>query len=108
MARLITGRVTSDKPDKTIVVTVASRTTHPVYKKQYTVNAKYMAHDVKNRAKTGDIVVIRESRPLSAKKRFVLEKIVESAGEVFIEADAESGVEELIKPPKKEEKEAKS
>jgi len=93
MARLIIGRVTSDKSDKTIVVTMTSRHTHPLYKKQYTVNAKFMAHDEANQAKVGDRVQIRETRPLSARKRFTLDKILETSGDVFMESDAEAGVE---------------
>lgn len=93
MAKIITGRVSSDRADKSIVVTVTSRKTHPIYKKQYTVNSKYMAHDEKNEAKIGDRVIIRESRPLSARKRFMLHKILETSGEVFMESDAEAGVE---------------
>jgi small subunit ribosomal protein S17 len=45
MARILTGTVSSDRGDKTIVITVAVRKTHPLYKKQYTVNTKFMAHD---------------------------------------------------------------
>ena len=94
MSRLLTGVVTRDKSDKTIVVSVASRKTHPLYKKRYSSSAKFMAHDEKNEAKTGDLVVIRESRPLSARKRFVLEQIVEKAEVGFQEADALAGVPE--------------
>src|SRR5579871_2644200 len=104
MAKLITGKVTSDKADKTIVITVTTRRTHPLYKKQYSRNAKYMAHDEKNEAKAGDMVVIREVRPLSARKRFTLDRIVDSSGEVFKESDAEAGVEDLTKPPEAEKK----
>lgn len=92
MSRTILGTVTSDKADKTIVISVAARKTHPLYKKQYTINSKFMAHDEKNEAKVGDLVIIRESRPLSARKRFVLEKIVEKAHQGFEEADAMAGV----------------
>jgi small subunit ribosomal protein S17 len=77
MARTITGVVTSDKADKTIVVTVTSRRTHPLYRKQYTIHSKFMAHDEKNEAVIGDKVVISESRPLSARKRFILSEIIE-------------------------------
>lgn len=92
MARQLTGRVTSDKTDKTIVISVASRKTHPIYKKQYTRNTKFMAHDEANKAKVGDMVVIRESRPLSARKRFTLERIVEKAHVTFVETDATADV----------------
>ncbi len=92
MARTLTGRVSSDKNNKTIVISVATRKTHPIYKKQYTVNTKFMAHDEKNEAKVGDLVIIRETRPLSARKRFGLEKIVEKAHVGFEETDATADV----------------
>ncbi|MBI4033745.1 30S ribosomal protein S17 [Candidatus Saccharibacteria bacterium] len=85
MRRIIRGRVDSDKGDKTIVVRIVMRPMHPVYKKQYTRHRKFMAHDEKNEAKVGDLVTIRESRPISARKRFVLEKIVERGGAGFEE-----------------------
>ena len=81
MAKTLTGIVTSDKADKTITVTVTSRETHPIYGKQYTVSRKYAAHDENNEAKMGDKVVIRESRPISKRKAFVLDKIVEKSRE---------------------------
>ncbi len=92
MARILTGRVSSDKTDKTIVITVASRKTHPIYKKQYTRNTKFMAHDESNEAKIGDLVVIRETRPLSARKRFTLDKIIEKTHVGFTESDATADV----------------
>src|SRR5579862_2465617 len=88
MPRHLNGTVTSDKADKTIVITVRARRTHPLYKKQYTVNTKFMAHDEKNQAKIGDKVVIVETRPLSARKRFKLDRIIERAGARFEETDA--------------------
>jgi small subunit ribosomal protein S17 len=103
MARQLTGRVVSDKNDKTIVISVATRKTHPIYKKQYTRNTKFMSHDEKNEAKVGDLVIIRETRPMSARKRFMLEKIVESAHAGFVETDATADVpqeESKAKSPK--------
>lgn len=79
MAKTLTGVVSSDAADKTITVTVTSRETHPLYKKQYTVSRKYPAHDEKNEAKKGDVVLIKETRPISKRKSFVLESIVEKA-----------------------------
>ncbi len=76
MAKTLTGVVSSDRTDKTIVVTVRTRKTHPIYKKQYTVSKKFMAHDEQNEAKVGDRVVISETRPISARKRFMLERVV--------------------------------
>lgn len=77
MARTLVGTVTSDKANKTIVVTVVTHKTHPVYKKRYISSKKFMAHDEKNEAKIGDKVTIVETRPLSARKRFTLERIIE-------------------------------
>jgi small subunit ribosomal protein S17 len=76
-AKTIIGTVSSDKADKTITVTVVTRKTHPLYKKQYSVGKKFMAHDEKNEAKVGDKVAIIETRPLSARKRYVLKEIVD-------------------------------
>ena len=86
MAKTLAGVVSSDRADKTIVVTVRTRKTHPIYKKQYTVNKKFMAHDEQNEAKVGDQVIICETRPISARKRFTLEKITEKAVVRHIEA----------------------
>lgn len=77
MAKTLTGIVSSDKADKTIVVTVHTRKTHPLYRKQYSVSKKFMAHDEKNEARVGDKVEISETRPQSARKRFALSKIVD-------------------------------
>lgn len=77
MAKSIIGVVASSKADKTIVVKVATRKTHPLYRKQYTVTKKFMAHDEKNEAQVGDKVVIVETRPLSARKRHTLDRIIE-------------------------------
>src|ERR1700759_2916354 len=77
MAKTIIGTVSSDKTDKTIVVTVHTRKTHPLYRKQYSVSKKFMAHDEKNEARIGDKVEIVETRPMSARKRFALSRIVE-------------------------------
>ncbi len=99
MARTLTGVVTSAKADKTITVTVTSRETHPIYKKQYTVSRKYAAHDENNEAGAGDTVVIAETRPISKTKTWKLEQIVEKArdavelrdevAEIFPEVSAE-------------------
>lgn len=79
MAKTLTGIVTSDSRDKSITVTVTSRETHPIYKKQYTVNRKYQAHDEKNEARKGDKVQISEIRPVSKTKSFTLANIEERA-----------------------------
>ena len=109
MPKQMTGTVTSDKGDKTIIITVRSRQTHPLYKKQYTVNTKFMAHDKKNEAKVGDLVTIIETKPLSARKRFKLAKIIEKAGASFAETDATADVpEELIEPKAEDAEETKT
>ena len=79
MAKTLTGIVTSTKNDKTITVTVTSRETHPIYGKQYTVTRKYAAHDELNEAGEGDKVVIKETRPISKTKSFILAEVVEKA-----------------------------
>ncbi len=77
MAKTIVGVVTSNKTDKTIVVTTHTHKTHPLYRKQYTVTSKFMAHDEKNECQPGDKVAIVETRPISARKRYTLERIIE-------------------------------
>ena len=80
--------MTSDAADKTITVTVTSRETHPIYKKQYTVTRKYAAHDEKNDARKGDTVRIVETRPISRRKSFQLDEIVKrSVGSVELKSD---------------------
>lgn len=92
MTRTLTGLVSSDKRDKTITVMIASRETHPVYKKQYTVTRKYTAHDEQNLAKEGDRVLIAETRPVSKTKTWTLVKVLEqSRGKVELKEDV-SGV----------------
>jgi small subunit ribosomal protein S17 len=75
----VQGTVVSDAADKTIVVKVERRVRHAVYKKIITRSAKYMAHDEGNSAKAGDVVRIRECRPLS--KRKCWELVSEAAAE---------------------------
>jgi small subunit ribosomal protein S17 len=70
--RILQGVVTSDKNDKTIVVKVERRLRHPVLKKTVRLSKKYHAHDETNDAKTGDIVRIEETRPISKQKRWTL------------------------------------
>jgi small subunit ribosomal protein S17 len=87
MAKTITGVVSSKKTDKTIVVTEHVRLTHPLYRKQYTVTKKFMAHDEKNEAQEGDKVTIGETRPISARKHHKLLKVVEKAGVKHVEEE---------------------
>lgn len=77
MAKQLIGIVSSSKGDKTIVVTVHERKTHPLYRKQYSVTKKFMAHDEKNEAQPGDKVAIAETKPISARKHHVLDRIIE-------------------------------
>jgi len=77
MARVVVGIVSSDKADKTIVVSVHTPKTHPLYKKQYSTTRKFIAHDEKNEAHLGDKVSIVETKPISKRKRFALKKIIE-------------------------------
>lgn len=70
--RVLQGVVVSDKNDKTIVVEVERRFTHPLLKKTVRRSKKYHAHDEENRFKIGDQVAIEEARPLSKNKRWVV------------------------------------
>jgi len=72
--RLKKGVVASTKMDKTIVVTIDSYKSHPKYKKSFKVTKKFYAHDEENTCQTGDIVTIRETRPLSKLKRWEVVK----------------------------------
>lgn len=73
------GTVASDKMEKTITVRVETIKQHPLYKKTIRTNKKYKAHDESNEAKTGDVVRIMETRPLSKDKRWKLVEIVQKA-----------------------------
>ena len=75
--RVLVGRVASDKMDKTVVVEVQRRLIHPVYKKFVKRRRRYMAHDEKNDCRVGDKVEIREERPRSRNKRWMVTKVVE-------------------------------
>lgn len=77
--KIFTGVVVSDKTDKTVVVEVAKRRVHRLYKKYVTETKKMHAHDEENVAHTGDTVRIIESRPISKKKRWRLLEVVERA-----------------------------
>jgi small subunit ribosomal protein S17 len=70
--RLLQGIVVSDKADKTVVVDVERRFTHPILKKTVRRTKKYQAHDPENRFKVGDRVTIEESKPISKTKRWVV------------------------------------
>lgn len=70
--RVLTGRVTSDKMDKTITVLVERRVMHPLYKKFIRRSKKYAAHDELNTCKEGDLVSIEECPPISKRKTWVV------------------------------------
>lgn len=88
MSRTMVGTVASAKADKTIVVVVQTRKTHPLYRKKYTVSRKFMAHDEQNVAQVGDRVAIVETRPISKRKRFTLDRVLEKTA--LTEADKEA------------------
>ncbi|MFB1051383.1 30S ribosomal protein S17 [Paraliobacillus sp. JSM ZJ581] len=77
--KVYTGRVVSDKMDKTITVLVETYKFHKLYGKRVKYSKKFKTHDENNQAKVGDIVSIMETRPLSATKRFRLVEVVEEA-----------------------------
>ena len=80
--RVMTGRVSKDKMDKSVIVEVRRRVSDRRYGKIVTMRARYAAHDEKNECRVGDLVEIRESRPLSRTKRWVVTRVVERAVEV--------------------------
>ena len=113
MAHTLTGVVTSDKRDKTITVSIVSRETHPLYRKQYSKTRKYTAHDEKNEAHKGDRVEIAMTRPISKTKAYTLVKILErSHGTVELKSDVNEvdlpekvGADEIAKAKMAEEAE---
>jgi len=81
-ARTATGKVVSNKMDKTIVVMVERRVKHPVYSKYITKSTKIKAHDETNQCNMGDTVTISETRPLSKTKTWALVSIDEAAVQI--------------------------
>ena len=79
--RTLTGKVVSDKMDKSIVVLIERRVQHPLYGKLIRRSTKLHAHDENNTAKAGDVVTIKESRPISKTKSWTLVEVVEAAAE---------------------------
>lgn len=77
--RTLTGRVVSDKMDKTVTVLVERRVTHPLYGKIITRSRKYHAHDESNECKEGDLVTIEECRPISRSKSWRVSRLLERA-----------------------------
>ncbi|AWF79816.1 30S ribosomal protein S17 [Microbulbifer sp. EKSA008] len=82
LKRTLTGKVVSDKMDKTITVLIERRVKHPIYGKIVNKSTKLKAHDENNDCSIGDVVTIEESRPLSKSKSWALQKIVERAAKV--------------------------
>ncbi len=82
LVRQLTGKVVSDKMDKTVTVLIERRVKHPIYGKYVSKSSKLKAHDEKNECKAGDVVTIQESRPLSKSKSWALVKIEERATEI--------------------------
>ncbi|MCM2973649.1 MULTISPECIES: 30S ribosomal protein S17 [Larsenimonas] len=78
-ARRLTGKVVSDKMEKSIVVMIERRERHPIYGKYMKRSTKLHAHDETNQARLGDTVSIEECRPLSKKKAWTLVEVVEQA-----------------------------
>lgn len=82
LVRTLTGRVVSDKMNKSITVLIERRVKHPVYGKYVSKSSKLKAHDEANECKAGDLVTISESRPLSKTKSWTLVKIEERATQI--------------------------
>jgi len=80
--RVVTGRVVSNKMDKTITVLIERRVKHPVYGKYVTRSSKIHAHDEGNQCNIGDLVTITESRPISRSKTWKLLEVVEASTQV--------------------------
>jgi small subunit ribosomal protein S17 len=79
LVRTLTGKVVSDKMNKSIVVLIERRVKHPVYGKYISKSSKLKAHDENNDCREGDVVTIAESRPISKSKSWTLVKIEERA-----------------------------
>ena len=75
----VTGKVVSDKMDKTVVVAVERQVRHGLYGKSQRKTSKFVAHNEGNEAKVGDTVAIAESRPLSRRKRWIVTRVVAKA-----------------------------
>ena len=91
MAGELQGIVSSAKRDKTITVSIASRETHPLYRKQYTKTRKYTAHDEKNEAGLGDKVEIIACKPISKTKSYKLVKVLEKSHDIVELKDEVAG-----------------
>lgn len=86
-----TGVVVSDRMDKSVVVRVERLVLHPRYKRYVRRSSKFMAHDERNECRIGDVVEILESRPLSARKRWRVHRVIRRAAERTPEVPDSSG-----------------
>jgi small subunit ribosomal protein S17 len=77
--KIRTGKVISNKMQKSIVVAIERKMPHPIYKKYFRVTSTLMAHDEKQEAGIGDVVRVAETRPLSSRKRWRLVEVIEKA-----------------------------
>lgn len=77
--RILQGKVISNKAEKTIIVAVERQVMHPLYKKYFKSTKKFMAHDAQLVCNIGDVVKIKECRPLSARKRWTFDSIITRA-----------------------------
>ena len=82
VVRTVTGKVVSDKMNKTITVLVERRVKHPVYGKYMTRSTKLHAHDESNECNEGDVVTIQETRPISKSKPWMLVRVEEQAAQL--------------------------
>jgi small subunit ribosomal protein S17 len=82
LKRTLTGKVVSDKREKTVTVLIERRVKHALYGKIVAKSSKYHAHDETNQYKTGDVIEITESRPISKTKNWVATRLVEKAAAV--------------------------
>jgi small subunit ribosomal protein S17 len=70
------GIIVSNKPEKTIIVAIQTRYSHPKYGKILVKTKRYMAHDEKNKGRSGDLVIVEETPPLSRNKKWILKEIL--------------------------------
>lgn len=82
LARSLTGRVVSDKMNKTVTVLIERKVPHPLYGKVVRRSRKYHAHDETNECQTGDLVTIEECRPISKSKAWRITKVLEKSQEI--------------------------
>ncbi len=82
VARSLTGRVVSDKMNKTVTVLIERKVPHPLYGKVVRRSRKYHAHDETNECQTGDLVTIEECRPISKSKAWRITKVLEKSQEI--------------------------